>query len=102
MLWTILMGALLVAATWFDWATTKRVFELGGREANPVSKWLFKLLGIKGKLIFDLVIALGSSTAVCFVAGWQVALVFMLVLTLIQFFAATHNKDVIERLERKL
>lgn len=99
--WIALWTVLLVAATWFDWATTKRVFELGGREANPVAAWLFKRLGIPGKLVFDLIVGLGSSFALCYLVAWEAALVYMIVLTLIQFFAGIHNKDVIERLEIK-
>jgi hypothetical protein len=101
MTWVAVWTVLLIAATWFDWATTKRVFELGGWEKNPVAKWLFKRLGIPGKLIFDLILVLASSYSLCYLISWKAAVIYMTILTLIQFFVGIQNKDVIERLEIK-
>lgn len=78
-----------------DWYTTRTALAKGAAEANPVIRWLMKLVGINGALVAKGLFVIACGYVVITISWWWVAI-------LCAMYAAVvwHNWRVIRKLSR--
>lgn len=90
--WDFLLIALF-ALQIADAVTTKRVLERGGRELNPVVRWLIEKLGVTGGLAAKVIFASGCCLLLWSAAqaGSWFAKVFMIAVTALGLIVVAGN-----------
>jgi hypothetical protein len=81
-LFAVVLSLLLLGSTFLDWYLTTEVIAQGGKELNPVVRWLVERVGWEGVLIIKMVAAvvgvavflLTMNTYITLlIAGWAIA-----------------------------
>lgn len=97
----IILAVVLIVLNIMDVKTTLEALELGGREANPVARWIMEKLGVKRGLIVS------KAVVVLPIAGFFIyihnsaSVVSLIILDVIYGLVVKNNIDKLSKLSKR-
>lgn len=89
-----LLAALQIADLW----TTRQFLKLGGREANPIGRWLFDKTGWIGPIALKLAVTLGTAA---YVLHWPQFWFVLIPCIFLMVWVVVGNLDLIATLKAR-